>query len=262
MKQSTPTALKKPEPLKILLMGPPGSRKTTLCMTFPNVHFMDCDGNLDGPEVHVRKTNSNLSYTFDSIGYDDSSPPKIVNIEDRYERLCDKLKLVKSSPEYSNVKFVVIDSCSQLNEFVIRYTLKQQGKTRHTLEMEARDWNPFKSFTMALFVVRLEETNRHSICTFHEEYLYDPGDGKDFMTKKLREVNPYYQGSIGDNMAYMFTDCWKVEIRQGPGGTRPAFLLTQPTPLCKCLKNSCNMPPEIELKDGFKTLEPYLKGRM
>ena len=48
MQLSTPEKNKPREPKSILLIGPPGSGKTTLALQFPKVCVMDCDRNLDG----------------------------------------------------------------------------------------------------------------------------------------------------------------------------------------------------------------------
>src|SRR5437667_7387442 len=89
MKTSSPQTPKSPSPLKILIMGPPGSRKTTLGLQFPDVHVLDCDNNLDGPERWLRSNgHATLSYTHDSIRYDDEGKP--LEIEDCYNRVIDK----------------------------------------------------------------------------------------------------------------------------------------------------------------------------
>lgn len=259
--------------MKILVIGPPGSRKTTLILQFPGLHVEDCDNNLDGPEriirfglkdpsgkVIVEPMNPNLSYTYDSIRKDDNG--KEVDVEDCYNRLCDKLKLFKTDPAYKDRKAVFVDSLSHVNEFIIRHVLKMQGKTRKTYEMEARDWSPFKSFAYILLVARLEETGKTIICSCHENKLYGPPAQENMMNPPVIGYEPMFQGKLGETLGAFFTDVWRMETRNAPGGKIESWLIADRIPKCDVLKNSVGMPPEINVTKGFSAIEPYLKGRI
>lgn len=273
MKTSSPTSLKPPTPLKILLMGREGTRKTTLCLQFPSVYILDCDRNLDGPELMLRKglkdtagkqlvppIKPDLSYLYESIRYDDAGIS--LDVEECYNRICDKLKAFKSDPIAKDVKTVVVDSLSHVNEFIIRHTLKMQGKLKKTYEMEARDWSPFKSFAYTLLVGRLEEINRTVICTCHEQKVYGPPSQTNLMQPEIIEYEPFFQGKMGEMLGAFFTDVWRTELRNAPGGKTEMYLQVTKTPKSPNLKNSVGMPPEINITDGFKCIEPYLKGRI
>lgn len=272
MKTSSPTAIKPATPLKILLQGPPGSRKTTFALQFPDVHAFDCDRNLDGPrkvimdgikdasgKVIVPAVNPNLNFTYDEIRYDDSGAS--LDIEECYNRLCDKTKLFKTDPLYKARKTILVDSLSHVNEFIIRHTLKLQGKKNKSYEMEARDWNPFKSFAYIFLVARLEEANKTVICTCHEVKIYEKPDKDNMMNPEVREYEPFFQGKLGEMLGAFFTDIWRLEVRPAPGGKTELWLQTQKTAKAN-LKNSVGMPAEVNVTDGFKAVEPYLKGRV
>lgn len=261
MNSSTPEKPKEKSPLKLLWMGPPGSRKTTLLMQFPGVHILDCDRNMDGPESYIRKSiDPKLSYTFDPIRQDDSGAE--VETTDCFNRICDKLKLFKVDEAYKARKVVGLDSLSHVNEFIIRHVLRMQNKTQRTGEMEARDWSPFKSAAYILLVNRLEETGKTVICTCHENKVYDAPTKDNMMNPTIKEYEPMFQGKIGESLGAFFTDVWRFEVRQAPGGKYETWIRTDKMPKCDMLKNSLNMPPEINVTAGYSAIEQYLKGRI
>lgn len=262
MNTSSPEAPKPASPRKLLIYGPPGSRKTTLLLQFPDVHVLDCDRNLDGPEQFIRKSlpQTKLAYTYDDIRSDESGVQ--VEIDQCYNRLCDKLKLFKSDKAYMARKVVAVDSLSHVNEFIIRHTLKMQGKTSKSYEMEARDWSPFKSFAYLLLVARLEETGKTVICTAHEQKVYDKPSKDDMMNAPVKEYEPFFQGKVGEMLGAFFTDVWRLDVRDAPGGKNETWLLADKCPKHPMLKNSVGLPKELNITAGYPVLEPYLKGRI
>ncbi len=269
MKLSTPEQPKTPSPLKILLIGPPGSRKTTLGLQFPDVHVIDCDRNLDGPVQFLMKGMKDipaplpkLSFTWDDIRRDDKGEERPV--DDCFSEVCLRLKDFKTTPALQARKTVFLDSLSHVNEFIIRHVLKLQNKTKKTYEMEARDWSPFKSFAYELLVGRLEETGKTIICSCHEIKLTE-NDKDNLMTQKVIGVEPFFQGKVGDTIGAFFTDVWRLTVKQGAAGRTETWLQTVPpitNPKCEHLKNSLGMPSELDITKGFVALEPYLKGRI
>lgn len=243
-------------------MGPPGSRKTTFGLQFPDVHVLDCDQNLDGPEKWIRKNlpNFNLSYTYDQIRYDDSGKPR--EIYECYDAVCDILKRFKNDAVYQKRKTIFLDSLSHVNEFIIRHVLKLQNKQSKSLEMEARDWSPFKSHAYILLVARLEETGKTVICSCHETKIYDKPTKDDMMNAPVKEYEPMFQGKVGETLGAFFTDVWRMEVKPAPGGKTEAILQTDKIPKCNILKNSLGMPPEIDVTKGISAIEQYIKGRV
>jgi len=242
-------------------MGPPGSRKTTLCLQFPKVYVEDCDRNLSGPETYIRKTNPSFSYAYNPIRYDANGNMR--DIEECYDILCSDLTAIAKEPKtYEQVSTVVVDSLSHVNEFVIRHVLKLQNKSKRVFEMEQRDWNPFKSFSYIFLVARLEQTNKNVICTCHEGKLYEK-DPKDQSAKILIGYEPLYQGQVGDMIGGFFTDVWRLELVPAAAGKLSWKLYTQRHPKCEHLKNSLDMPAEIDLpdKDAFSKLLPYFQAK-
>ncbi len=268
MKTSTPEQPKPPSPIKILLMGLPGSRKTTLMLQFPDIHVWNCDNNLDGPVLALTKGIKgvcdpilpNLSFTYDNIRLDDNDKP--LDISACFDRLCDKLTLAATDPVYQRRKCFGLDSLSHVNEFIIRKVLKLRGKP----SMEINLWTDFASGAYTLIVAKLEQLNKPIICTCHEERLYE-SDKENIMKKQITEINPLFSGRVGDNIGAYFSDVWQLTKRPcqitktNPSGIE-LWLLADRSAKCQHLKNSVGMPAEVNITTGFKAIEPYLKGRL
>ena len=271
MNHSTPTSPKKPDPLKILLMGGAGTRKTTLALQFPKPHVYDCDRNLDGPVRFLREGLKDekgkvlspalcplLDFTWDSIRYDDSGTA--IGVEECFNRLCDKLKFAAIDPEYQTRETHILDSLSHVNEFIIRSVLKAQGKTKNIGDMEMRDWNPFGSRAYEMIVGHFERLKKTLICICHETAIAEI-DPRNPGSKTIKGYEPFFQGKVGDNLGAFFTDVWRMELRQSPSGNE-TWLITQKTPKCDVLKNSVGMPAEVNVSGGWKAVEQYLKGKV
>jgi len=238
-------------------MGPPGSRKTTLGLQFPDVHVLDCDNNLDGPERFLRQAKFPLSYTYDSIRYKSDGNQR--DVEECYSEVCDKLSIFKVDSRYQKRKVVFLDSLSHVNEFIIRHVLKGQGRG---LVMEARDWGPFKSLAYSLLVARLEETGKTILCSCHEIKVYGKSSKEDMMNPPVESYDPFFQGKVGETLGAFFTDVWRSEVRLGEGGKLQTWLRCFPGPKFDILKNSVGINEELNVTEGFKVLEPFLKGRI
>jgi hypothetical protein len=242
---STPATPRKRDPLAILLLGPPGSFKTTLAMQFPKVAFMDCDRNLDGPEKWIRKTNPNLSYGFENINTDDNG--KEVPPWDKFDRLQMKLKEVQSNPE---VETVVIDTMTMVNEFIVQKVLKEQGQSL----MRPMDYQPMKSYYWRLLVGGIRGCGKTTIVTCHEVIMTKPG--KTVMTEEIVGYKPSVSGGIADYFGGFFTDIWRCESRPLPGDKQQAIIRTNKSILSPDLKSSCGLPAEMEAK--YENIAKYL----
>lgn len=223
---------KPPEPKSILIVGPPGGGKSSLMLQFPDLAVLDCDRNLDGPIEYLTKNKIRYDFKHFPVTFNDDK--SVVPIEECYDKLLLRLAEVPKT-----CKTVVIDGLTLINEFVIRKVLKEKRAS----EMEARHWQPFKSYCYQLLVAKLRNLGVNTIVTAHETDITRP-DSKNVMQTILVQRRPYIQGGINEQLGGFFTDMWRCQIQPAPGDKLECTLYTGRTTLDE-LKNSMGLPSQI-----------------
>jgi len=240
MNVSKPGSAKPPEPMSILLIGPPGGGKTTLAMQFPYPCFLDCDRNLDGPERFNRKLNSNLEYGYIAVTYDSSGKP--IPVDKCYDTLLTEVDNVAKEP---TIQTVVLDGVTLINQFIIQKVMKQSGKDN----MELRDWGKVAAAFINLLYVRLRQTGKTTIVTCHENPV-ERANPTNPMLKELVKYEPAINGGIANTMSGLFTDVWRCSSLPAVAGKVQFKIQTSKDVLSGDLKNSLGLPSEIIVKEG------------
>ncbi len=239
MNISKPGSVKPTEPPSILLIGPPGGGKTTLSMQFPYPCFLDCDRNLDGPERFLRKASPSLEYAYTQITYKDGQP---VPTERCFDRLMQEIDLVSKVPE---VKTLVVDGITLINQFIIQKVLKEQSKDF----MEMRDWGKVAQHFIALLYVKLRQTGKTTIVTCHEVPV-EKTNPTNAMLKDVVRYEPAINGGIAHTLSGLFTDVWRCTSLAAPGNKVVYKIQTVKDTLSPDLKNSFGLPNEITIGQG------------
>jgi hypothetical protein len=235
MKTSCQASPKPLQPKAVLLIGPPGARKTTLAMQFPGLYILDIDRNLDGPERHVRKLNPTLAYSYDVITLDSSDA--VLDPWDVYQRC---ITLLKGAAEIPTVSWVLLDGLTGINEYIIQKVMREQRITY----LEARNWSTFKSDAINLLFTKLRQCNKNVIVTAHEVENTKAND-KDMFHPILMGYEPFIQSGVREMLGGFFTDVWRLETNPGVAGKVESVLTTDKVPLMKQLKNSVGLPHTI-----------------
>jgi hypothetical protein len=216
---------------------------------------MDCERNLDGPERFVRSKKADLTYGYEAITYKDVNKGEARPTADCFDYLLDALHDIKGKPE---IRTVVIDNLTMVNEFIVQKVLAQQKKVL----MEPHFWGPFKTHFIALLVAKLRNLGVTTICTCHETIVEKAAGKNEVMKTVVDSYRPAINGGIADYFGGFFTDMWRCTASPGVAGTQEYKIFTRRTALSD-LKNSMDMPAEIQINDGelaWTKLEPYLRG--
>lgn len=212
--------------LRLLLMGAPGTGKTTLSCHFPGSYIADCDINLAGPLRYLSSHNGTLPMGYDLIDRDEFGME--IDPSLRYQRLGKCLNVAIKDP---GVETIVVDSATKLSDYIIAEVLRQQGKK----EMSIQLWGLYLALWKH-FIGQLTAQRKHIVLIAHERVEKDEID----MSMKYFVMIP---GQMSNIIGSLFTDVWRCEVESA--GVPPTYswnVRTMPDRRY-ALKNSLGLPP-------------------
>lgn len=185
-----------PNDLAVLIVGDPGSRKTTLALEFPNPYFFDCDNNLSAPLARLTKSNPALPSTvfYNSAFVDDTG--KEVPPAQRYIHFTACLGAALVSPD---VKTFVIDSLTSFVDILIS-ECKRQANRLDTAEMRIQDWGTF-AYLLKHVITKLRSSGKFVVFTGHNRVEQDEAD-------KRWKFFINIPGQSATLVSGLFTDVW------------------------------------------------------
>lgn len=229
-----------PNDLAILLVGDPGSRKTTMALQFPRPYIFDADNNMSAPLEFLAKSNpsiKNLVY-YDRANVDDKGveiPPP-----GRYAHMVACFNAAAASPD---IDTIIGDSLTAIVDILISECKRQAGRPE-TAEMRIQDWGSFGYLTKNL-VTKLRSSGKITIFTGHNRVEQDEADKR---WKYFLNI----PGQSATLLAGLFTDVWNPY----PSITGIGAAQTH-TWKVRCLPNSDVDHRGIKSSFGFKVVEDY-----
>lgn len=245
----------------LLLIGPSGTGKSTLAMSFPDPYFIDCDRNLRSAITrHPGKT-----FWYDAPELDEAGKRL-----PEHEVWSNIRRLMEKNMSDARVKTGVVDGLTRINDWLMAHVMKQgsdmepRGIKVGGLQMMTTSYYLPYARELTRFLLDLRSYGKPIIVTAHVR------SGENELTD-APNWQPFLVGGLRNTLPHLFTDYWMTDTEQqvpGPTTTgttdKPGpyptgvkyFVRTAPRPQIT-LKNSLGLPPVFEFT--WAAFEPYLR---
>jgi hypothetical protein len=225
----------------LALIGEPFTRKSSVAFQFPSPLFFDCDRKLSNVVEWYPQCRPFYFVEPDL----DMNTGKELPPGAKWNNL---LVLVNRFAMDPRSKVLVFDSMSRISDYLCDHIVTQGGPTKDLVVggekvMTMQMWYPYKEL-LTRFIVQVRSAGKPCIFTFHERTDKDEVSG-------VLVKQPNIGGQLRDNVAKLFTDVWRTQIKPVPiDATHPSGIAyvvrTEPTNLIAQLGHSRPLPHEFE----------------
>lgn len=245
-----------------LLIGVPGSGKTTFLTQCPGIYIFDLDMNMEGPRNTIRALGLSAEAEYDTPFIEGG---KIIPRKDWYVRFGDKLDKVLTDPNYP---IVGIDGLTALVPMILNEVRRQQGKaiidpTPGSIKLEFKvdrdnltlpEWGAFQALLRHLITV-CKGSGKLVIFTAHT--MTDKDDMKGFLKTYISCPT-----SIKETLPGMFDEAIKLYKVEEGNPKRPAIKI-QTIPRVEEREEALGLKTSLGFQNGdtldFAKLQQILK---
>lgn len=179
------------QPLRIALIGAPGSGKTTSCLSFPNRIWYDFDHKLPSNESSI---------PIWSAEYTDKLAKRTMSSWPPNRRDAFKKHLRENHSLFTEDQTLIIDSWTMLQN---AHDCQTRLEEEHSEKPDMRTYYRRKIQYSAEICEMLEACKCNVIVTFHESIERDASG------EPTGKLAPLMDGKFKDQLLGHFTDCWR-----------------------------------------------------
>jgi len=199
----------------VLILGAPGSGKTTLATMLGRCHVIELDNNIEGPFTYLTSIGAPCRATFDLPMVDAAG--KLISRESRWSAMNKCIEAaVKADP---TIDTLVIDGLTSLVDIALDEVRRQMKRAfgnpvagTPDAPLQIQDWGCFAKL-MVEWLTKLRASGLVLVVTAHTNVE------KDDMAGYLKHFIAV-PGQLRNTIAGMFTECWKCSVKNvGTGDT-------------------------------------------